>query len=374
MARSYRNLWPRLVSWGNLLASYRKCRRRKRYRSPATAFDYRWEENLLVLQQELCSGAYQHGPYQHFHISDPKPRLISAAPFRDRVVHHAVVGVLEPLFERRFIHDSYACRVGKGTHRAIQRAQYYMRRHQWCLQTDLVKFFPSIDHEILMDLLHRRIGDVAVLNLLQHIIQTGAGLPGNDGGVFPGDDLFSRLRPRGLPIGNLTSQFLANVFLDPLDHFIKEDLRIPGYLRYADDLLLFGDSRQALWDAVERIRRRLADQRLQLHPQETQLTPTTDALTCLGFRVTQRGIRLSQQGIRRFLKRIRRQRDEFSKGDLDCSQIATSLAAWRAHLQHANNQALERQLIRQHLRFRRRNKRTGAVRRITEVSEEALCD
>jgi RNA-directed DNA polymerase len=247
MARTYRNLWPDVVRWENLLLAYRKCRRRKRYKIVATEFDFRWEENLLQLQRELCDGTYEPGEYRHFYISEPKPRKISAAPFRDRVVHHALVTVLEPLFERRFIYDSYACRRGKGTHRALDRTQKYLRRFDWCLKTDVVRFFPNVDHQLLFQQISKTIQDRRVLDLIAVILRSGEGVLSAEATqhLFPGDGLFSVLRPRGLPIGNLTSQFFANVYLDSVDHHIKEQLQVPGYVRYADDLLLFGDTKES---------------------------------------------------------------------------------------------------------------------------------
>lgn len=183
MARSWTGLYPEVCSWQNLLLAYRRCRRRKRYAPDAAEFDYDWESRLLQLQSDLASESWFPGPYRHFHISDPKPRMISAASFSDRVVHHAVVNVLEPIFEPRFVLDSYACRRGKGTHRAIDRAQYYLRRHSWTLKTDIVKFFPNVDHELLMLRLQRSLRDVPLLTLLQHANSRGVVL-----------DLLRRLR------------------------------------------------------------------------------------------------------------------------------------------------------------------------------------
>ncbi len=356
MAQTYRNLWPQVVSWENLLRAYRKCRRRKRYRQPATEFDFAWEEHLLRLQRDLVDGTYEHGPYRHFQISDPKPRQISAAPFRDRIVHHALVSVLEPIFERGFIHDSYACRVGKGTHRALQRVQYFQRRYPWCLQTDIVKFFPSVDHEILLTTIRRRIADRQVLGLIEAILATGDDALGADVAPawFGGDDLLGALRPRGLPIGNLTSQFFANVLLDPMDHYVKESLGIPGYVRYADDLLLFGESKPQLWDCASRLAERLGSYRLRLHPRKTHVSPTDGDLTYLGFRVSRQGLRLSQQGLRRFIRRSRRQRRQFENGEFSLRDVPASITAWKSHLQRSNSRSISRALIAQHLRFQRK--------------------
>ncbi len=355
MAKTFRNLWPELVSWPNLLHAYRRCRRRKRYRQPATAFDFAWEVELLQLQRELTSGDYLPGACSHFHISDPKPRLISAAPFRDRVVHHAIVAVVEPIFERSFVDDSYACRRGRGTHLAIRRAQHYQRRFGWCLKTDIVQFFPSVDHEILMSVIRRRVADPEVLRLIRKILESDAEVTVAQATPvwFPGDDLLSPLRAPGLPIGNLTSQFFANVLLDPIDHFIRETLRIPGYVRYADDLLLFSDAREQLWEAAAALRRRLAEFRLRLHPRKTHVQPASEWLTWLGMRILGNRCRLSQQGIRRFIRRMRRQRRLFANGTLDADAIRRSLHAWLGHVDLVTEQQVIRQLTAQHCVFRR---------------------
>ncbi len=346
MARTYSNLWPQVVRWENLLLAYRKCRRRKRYKSVATRFDFAWEEELVRLQRELVAGTYTPGDYHHFVITDPKRRKISAAPFRDRVVHHALVNVLEPIFERRFIYDSYECRRGKGTHRAIVRAQRFLRRYDWYLKTDIVRFFPNVDHAVLFDLLARTIRDSHTVDLIAKILKSGEGVLAKEASQywFPGDDLFAVTRPRGLPIGNLTSQFFANVFLDPVDHFVKEELQVPGYVRYADDLLLFGDSKDQLWQWKEAIIDVLAKQRLRLHADKTHLHPSRCGVPFLGFRLFREGRRLKQETIRRFNRRIRKLQWEKKNGIVDFSRVSTSLKAWRAHAGQANSTGIRRDL------------------------------
>ncbi|MFM7037652.1 MAG: RNA-directed DNA polymerase [Planctomycetaceae bacterium] len=223
------------------------------------------------------------------------------------------------------------------------------------MKTDIVQFFPSVDHEVLMQVISRRIADPAVLRLIRKILDSDAEVTAAQATPvwFPGDDLLSPLRPRGLPIGNLTSQFFANVLLDPIDHFIKETLRIPGYVRYADDLLLFSDSRSQLWDAVAALRQRLADIRLRLHPRKTHVQPTTEWLTWLGMRILGHRCRLSQQGIHRFIRRMRRQRRLFAGGTLDAAAIRKSLHAWLGHVDLVTEQQVIRQLMAQHCVFRR---------------------
>lgn len=338
MARTYKNLWPQLVAYHNFQLAYIKCRRRKRYKKVACEFHFRWEANLQELHAEVAQHNWIPGPYHNFQIKDPKPRLISAAPFRDRVVHHAIVNVLEPLFERRFIFDSYACRRGKGTHRAITRAQYYLRRHRFYLKTDIVKFFPNIDHKTLLEQLSRVVADRQVIELIEGVLKSGLSIPTEQQPThyFMGDDLFSPMEPKGLPIGNLTSQFFANVLLDPIDHLIKESLRVPGYVRYADDLLLFGNSKQELWKSYEQVVLALAGLRLRLHPNKTHIGASSAGVSFLGCRVFPNQRRLSQASLTRMRRKIRRWMWEAQKGELDLSAVQSSLNAWIAHSRHCN--------------------------------------
>lgn len=359
--KSARHLWPELVSWPNMLLALQRCRRRKRYSAAAAEFDYDSMNNLLHLQRELLGDYWQPGPYHHFRITDPKPRKISAAPFRDRIVHHAIVNVLEPVFEPRFIFDSYACRRGKGTHKAIQRAQQYMRRHSWSLKTDIVKFFPSIDHEMLLQRIGRTIQDSQVLKLAATVIDSGRGVFADEyvPVFFPGDDLFSLLRPQGLPIGNLTSQFFANVYLDSLDHYIREELRVPGYVRYADDLVLFGNSKKEMWDYRDAIAQFAVSLRLRLHASKTHVAPCTQPINFLGLRISRDELRLRSSGVRRFTRRIRGLQSQLHTGRLSYSDVQASLKAWLAHCGHANTQGLIRDLLKR-LRFRRQPSRRNA--------------
>ena len=349
MPKSFSNVWPEVVSWGNLVRAYHRCRRRKRFKPEAIEFDYHWEANLIELQRDLQSGTYQTGPYRHFRIQDPKPRKISAAPFRDRVVHHAIVTVLEPIYERRFSHDSYACRVGKGTHRAIDRAQFFLQRHRFFLKTDIVKFFPNVDHEVLLAILGRTIRDEALMKLIRTIIASGEGVLTDERTPFsfPGDDLFSSLRPSGLPIGNLTSQFFANVLLDGVDHFVKENLRVPGYVRYADDLLLFGDDKETLWKTHQLLSDQLRSLRLRLHPDKTQVAPSSGGVPFLGFRVGPTKRRLMSSAVKRFNRRLRLLKWRFANGMLDCRRVRVALRAWLAHVSKANSRGIVRAIFKQ---------------------------
>ncbi len=201
-------------------------------------------DHLLKLREELLHGRYTPGPYTHFFIHEPKRRKISAATFRDRVVHHAVCRIIEPRFEQVFIPDSYANRVGKGTHRAIDRLQRFCRNYRYVLRCDIRQHFASIDHAILLENLRNRIHECDIIALIEKIIAGGCGVLNDEYNMvwFPGDDLLATCRPRGLPIGNLTSQFWSNCYLHPFDLFIKRELGCKAYLRYVDDFALFADN------------------------------------------------------------------------------------------------------------------------------------
>jgi hypothetical protein len=239
------NLWDTLTGFPHLLACARKARLRKSSRDNVRRFHFDLERHLLRLQDELRDGSYRPGPYTVFRIADPTPRLICAAPYRDRIVHHALCGVLEPIWERSFIHDSYACRGGKGTHAAVDRYCSFARTRLYALKCDVSKYFASIDHALLVELLAGKVKDRRVLDLAGQIIAHSP--PQDDlAALFPEDPLWQQPRRRGLPLGNQTSQFFANVYLDPFDHFVKETLRERAYLRYVDDFVVLGNDTEVL--------------------------------------------------------------------------------------------------------------------------------
>ena len=350
MARTFKNLYPQIYELENLWLAWRRARRGGKRKSPSVAaFEFDLEANLLALHEELRDRTYRPGSYRHFTIREPKVRRISAAPFRDRVVHHALMQVTWPIFEARMVHDSYACRVGKGTHRAIDRAQEFSRRYPYVLQCDVVQFFPAVDHAILRAQLARHIACPDTLWLLDRILASGQGVLDRhyDMVWFPGDDLFAVSRARGLPIGNLTSQNWANVYLNDLDQFVKHELRCHAYLRYADDFLLFADDKQLLWSWRDAIIDRLADLRLTLHHERAQVFPVTAGIPWLGFRVFPTHRRLKRQNVKAFGRRLRAQRDAYHAGQVTVDQIRQSLQAWIAHASHADTYRLRRSLFKQ---------------------------
>lgn len=341
-------MYRQIVSWDNLLLAYAKASKGKRGKANVALFEHRLEENLLQLQDELSRQTYRPRGYVSFHIHEPKTRIISAAPFRDRVTHHALCNLIEPLFERSFIADSYANRVGKGTHRAVTRCQELARRYPYYLSCDARQFFPSLDHAILRQALSQKVDDPRVLWLIDQILASGLGVLDEAYEMvwFPGDDLLAVNRPRGLPIGNLTSQFWANCYLNPFDHFIKRELRCPAYLRYVDDILLFGADKATLWQRREAIVRRLARLRLTIHPGAAP-QPTSEGVPFLGFVVyPERRLLKRRKGIY-FQRRLRRLATDYADGIISLDQITASVQGWVNHVRYSNSVGLRKAVLTQ---------------------------
>lgn len=335
-----------LSSWDNLLRAYGRASKGKRGSPAVAAFEHRLGDHLAQLRDELRTGTYRPAGYTSFFIHEPKRRRISAAAFRDRVVHHALCLQIEPLFERSFIADSYANRIGKGTHRALNRAQCLARRHRFVLQCDLRQFFPSVDHAILRAGLARKIADPRVLALIDLIVASGAGIldAEYDMRFFPGDDLFAALRPRGLPIGNLTSQFWANVYVNPFDHFVVRELRCRGYVRYVDDMLLFGDDKALLGRWREAVVDRLARLRLTMH-EGSHARPVTEGFPFLGFIVYPRRRRLKRRKGIYFARRLRRALAAHERGDCSTGEVAAMVRGWIGHVRHGDTRGLRRAVL-----------------------------
>lgn len=355
------DLWSRFVSFENLLAAYRKARLGKGRRPGVAEFSLHLESELLQLQRELLDGTYRPGEYRLFTIYDRKPRVIAAAPFRDRVVHHAVMKGIEPSLDRTFIADSYACRRGKGVHAAVDRYQTWAQTYRYALKMDVRHYFPSIDHDLLKEKLRRRLKDHGVLDLLDRIID-GSPTLASETCYFPGDDLFTPLTRRvGIPIGNLTSQFFANLYLDDLDHFIKQELQIRPYLRYVDDMVVLGHDKGRLAEIRTAVRDRLAVDRLRLHPHKAHITRVADGLNLLGYLVYPRRRRLRNDNGHRFARKLRGMARAFGAGRLKWARVVASTQSWIGHAQHADTEGLRRVIFSQAVFIRGVGQETASV-------------
>lgn len=325
--RRARHLFEQVASFEALWLASRRARRGKRRSAGTAMFEHHLERELLRLERELNAGTFRFSGYRSFEIREPAPRVIRAAPYRDRVVHHALCAQLEPLLERGMIEDSYACRVGKGTHAALARVERFMRGGGWVVKLDVRKYFYAIDHAILLAQLERRVADPRVMALVRQLLETydASGelaypMPGSAGDEVP--------RPRGLPIGNLTSQLFANAFLTPVDRFIKDELRVRRYVRYMDDLVLIAPDRETARRWLSELIPRLLEIRLLPHPRKTQILPARNGVRFLGFHVYPHGRRILRGNLQRFARRMRARASRVRAGRLGMTRVERSLMAW----------------------------------------------
>lgn len=279
------NLTERIADVDNLLLAFHKAIRGKRRNSEAQHFQDHLEDNVAAMREEILSGEVSVGKYEYFFIEDPKLRLICAASFRERVLHHAIMNVCHPIFERNLIETTYATRPEKGIYKAIDRAKAAMKKYPYVAKFDFRKYFDSISHEILKGKLARLFKDKTLLRIMDAIIES-----------------FSKMDGIGIPIGNLTSQYFANYYLSGMDHWVKEVLRVPEYLRYMDDFLIFSDSRIQLENYIEQIKR-YAEKRLQLTLKPVVVALAVEGIDFLGYRIYGHKIRLMQRSKQRFVRK-----------------------------------------------------------------------
>ena len=328
--KTQKNLFERVFSFENLYMSYLKARRGKNNSSEVLEFTYDLENNLAALQKKLQNGTYRTGKYRCFTIFEPKKREISALPFKDRVVHHAVCNVIEPLFEKAFIFDSYACREGKGTHAGANRLQYFLRKNSkncFALKCDVKHYFPSVNHEMLKKMVREKIADKKLLALLDHIVDSPGG-------------------KKGIPIGNLTSQLFANIYLNKLDYFIKQGLKAKHYLRYMDDFILLHESKKQLQCWKKQIEQFLHSIKLLFNEKKANVFPTCSGVDFLGYRLFAFHRLIRKSTVKRFLHRIKAKIRKFHSGEISFKKLTESFNSWEAYLGHGNSYALKKSIYR----------------------------
>ncbi|MEA1969484.1 MAG: reverse transcriptase/maturase family protein, partial [Thermodesulfobacteriota bacterium] len=266
-----------------------------------------------------------------FEIYEPKKRNISAAVFRDRVVHHALCNIIEPIFNKSMIYDSYACRKGRGSHAAVKRTQRFTRKFSYFLKCDIKKYFENINHNLLKTMLGKKLKDPLLMELLNKIIDHP--VPGGNPGI-------------GIPIGNLTSQLFANIYLNELDLFIKEEMHIKGYVRYMDDFILFAHDKKSLnqclneihWFTVEKLF-------IELKQSVLMLAPVTQGVPFLGFRIFPQVIRLKKENLKKFGNNLKKRKKEYETGVIDQECLIRSISSMVAHASHADTYLLRRKIF-----------------------------
>lgn len=298
MARG-RGLYHLIAEPDNLRLAFKKAVRGKSDRREVIDFRNNLDDNLAWMRTELLTGDIRIGPYRFFTIKDPKERVICAAPFRDRILHHAIMNICEPELERYSIHDSYACRPGKGQHRALKRAQHFSRRTTWYLKLDIRKYFDSIRHDTLLQLLSRRFYDQRLMELFSHITRSYQTSPG-----------------RGIPIGNLISQHFANFYLGALDHWLLEERKADGYIRYMDDFIVFAQDRETLKTRLAEIEEFLSERLRLILKDNRQLNRCSAGIPFLGFRIFPHATLLSPRSRSRFASKLKHYEQQCEDGSL----------------------------------------------------------
>ncbi|OGY89011.1 MAG: hypothetical protein A2927_00595 [Candidatus Komeilibacteria bacterium RIFCSPLOWO2_01_FULL_45_10] len=272
LSHSFRDI----ISVDNLLSAWQEFVLGKKQKKDVSEFNLSLMDDILQLHEDLANKTYQHGGYYAFNISDPKPRSIHKASVRDRLVHHAIYRILYPFFDKIFIFDSYSCRLNKGTHKALDRFKYFANKVSknntktcWILKGDIKKFFANIDHQILTDILEEHIPEKSILWLLERIISSFS---------------TSGKTNTGLPLGNLTSQLLVNIYMNRFDQFVKHRLKVRYYIRYADDFVVMSDNKQELENLLPKIQIFLKEKlKLELHPDKILIRTLAAGVDFLGW-------------------------------------------------------------------------------------------
>lgn len=322
------DLISKISTIDNLYLAWTKTIRGKQDKPAVLRFRENFHENIRALSDDLREGTKTWGPYYCFTIHDPKERVIKVAPLEDRIAYHAIMNVCEPVFERQQIFDSYACRKGKGQFAALDRAKAFSRKSPFFLQLDVRKYFDSVPHEILKSKLGRLFKDRVLLRLFTRLIDSYETTPRN-----------------GIPIGSLTSQFFANMYLAYLDHFIQEELRCGRYVRYMDDLILWGE-REELKDWYCQIEV-FCRETLQISFKPFILNRCGHGVSFLGHRVFPGRLLINQRSKKRFSRKVREALEEFRAGYLTESEFLIKIETLISFISHADTEALRRRVLRE---------------------------
>lgn len=333
--RIFRDIFHKIISIKNLFLSWDEFKKGKRNRIDVQEFGYNLEDNIFKLHQELKSKTYNHSYYTSFYIQDPKLRHIHKASVKDRVLHHAVFRILYPIFDPIFINDSYSCRINKGTHKAVNRLQKYARKTsknntQTCyiLKCDIKRFFDSITHNILISLIKNKIKDKDTNWLIEKIIKS-----------------FSIQTNKGLPIGNITSQLFANIYLNQLDYFIKHKLRIKHYIRYCDDFVILSNNKEYLQKYILQIDNFLKNNlKLSLHPDKIDIRKYYQGIDFLGYISFPYFRILRTKTKRRIFKKLKQKTIQLKQNKILKESFNQTIQSYLGILKHCNSYRLQQEL------------------------------
>jgi retron-type reverse transcriptase len=352
--KTYKNLYEKIYDFENLYQAYLCARKCKRYRNEVLAFTANLEANLISIQNDLIWQTYRVGHYREFYVYEPKKRLIMALPFRDRVVQWAVFRVINPIFARGYISDSYASIDGRGTQSAVKKIQYWLKLAQkrpqkyYYLKMDVAKFFYRISHEAILKIISRKIADPKVMWLFDTIINsedTAFGLPL---GKIPVAES-TRLYDVGMPIGNLTSQMMANIYMNEVDQYCKRKLRIRCYMRYMDDMLILSESKERLHE-YKRLVEQFLNEKLKLElNNKTAIRPCSLGIEFCGYRVWVDHIKLRKSTALRMKRRLNHVREQYSKGKISLEKANEVLTSYLGLMSHCDSYRLKSKILKDYV-------------------------
>jgi len=332
--KTYKNLYPQVYDFYNLFLAFKKAKKGKSSKDYVISFEKDLGHNLNILSEELLSLTYRPKSLQTFILRDPKTRKISKSDFRDRIIHHAICNIIEPILDRPIIYDSYANRKGKGTLKAIERFDYFKRkvtknnhRKAYCFKADIKQYFENVDHNILIQILSKKIKDKKLIKLIKIILEN-----------------YKSKDNKGMPLGNLTSQFFANVYLNELDQFIKYDLKIKYYLRYVDDFVILDESKTRLKRYRKQIESFLRKIKLELHPQKTKIIILSTGINFLGFRIFYYHKLLKKSNLEHAKRRFFDFIENYDKKEMNYDKLYNSMEGWIAYVKYANTYKLRNKI------------------------------
>jgi len=329
--KTYKNIYYKIYKWENLFLAFKKARKKKSKKQYVKTFEKNLVENLQQLQFELMTKTYKPNPLKTFILRDPKTRKISVSDFRDRIIHHALCNIIEPIFQKTFIHDSCASQKGKGNLFAIKRYYKFLRKVTkngktkgwfnnsqvvgYCLKADIKHYFQEVNHKILLSIVNKKIPDRNTIQLITSILKN------------------NNNKEAGMPLGNLTSQFSANVYLNELDYFIKHELKVKYYIRYVDDFIILSRDKSQLTLLITKIEYFLQEKlSLNLHSQKTHMVRLSQGIDFLGFRNYYYNQLLRKRNIRKMQAKVK----EYEEGTISQDKFNKIYQGWIARTRQAN--------------------------------------
>lgn len=334
--KTYNKLYEKLYSIENLISAFKKARKGKAKKDYVISFESNLNRNLKLLQKELKSKTYKPCKLKKFVIRDPKTRTIHKSLFRDRIVHHAIINLIQPIYEKRFIYDSFASRKLKGTHIAVKRFEYFVRKvssngkkikkpfnnnsiQGYVFKADIKHYFDTINHKVLLDILKKHIKDEDLIELIKLVLEN-----------------FDTPGGKGLPLGNYTSQFFANVYLNQLDYFVKHRLKAKYYIRYVDDFVILHKDKKKLKEYWNKINKYIKCLKLELHPDKSEIHALRNGITFLGYRIFYNHKLLKKRNIRYFYKKFNKKLNLYRRGLIDKDKLDSFLQGWFGYSKFAN--------------------------------------